>query len=103
LSSEDTTVSFSLEVNVDKAYENLRKAETVLYRTLGLVRRLSGDENLDKAIAKIQEAIALINSLRLAIVAFQAATGPLGWALAGIGTVTALMTTAEMMAEAQGY
>ena len=103
MSFREEAVSFSLEINVEKAYEDLRKAQTVLYRTLSLVRRLSGDENLDKAIAKIQQTIATINALRLAIAAFQAATGPLGWALALTGAAGAAVTTVDLMCELDSY
>lgn len=95
MSTEDHIVSFSLEVNVEKAYQDLRRVQTVLYRTLDLVKRLSGDENIDQAITKIQRMIAIINQLRLTIIALEAASGPIGWLLAGIGAASFLVTTAE--------
>lgn len=93
----DETVSFSLEVNVEKAYEDWRRFQTVVYRTLGLLRQISGDENLDRAIAKVQRFIAIVNQARLAVIAFQAASGPLGWALAGIGLVSTWVSTVEAL------
>ena len=88
MSVEDHEVSFSLEVNVEGANTGLRKLYSVVYRTLGLVRRLSGDENLTNAIQMWQRAIAVANRLRLALRALQlarmAAGDPLAWALAGI-------------------
>jgi len=88
LSFPDETVSFSLEVNVEKAYEDVRRLQTILFRSLGLVRRLSGSEDLNQAIAVIQRAISIINRLRLALAALQAARmaagDPLAWILAGI-------------------
>lgn len=86
--SLDETVSFSLEVNVGPAYESLRKLQTVLYRTLGLISRASGNEDLNKFCEHIQRAISLCNRLRLAYAALQAARmaagDPLAWAMAGI-------------------
>jgi len=89
MSVDDTTVSFSLEINLEPALTNIRKLQTVLYRTLGLLRRMSGNEDLDRAIAKAQRIIAVINMMRLAYAAFMAASGPLGWALAGISIAEA--------------
>jgi hypothetical protein len=83
----DETVSFSLELNVEKAYEGVRKLQTILYRSLELARRL-GDENLDGLIRKLQQLLILINNLRLAYRALQlarmAAGDPIAWALAGL-------------------
>jgi hypothetical protein len=88
MSIADESVSFSLEVNVTKAYEDIRRLQTVFYRTLGLVRRLSGDENLNRTIDIMQRAIATANRLRLAMAALQAARmaagDPIAWATAGI-------------------
>jgi len=82
---QDETVSFSLEVNVEKAYEEIRKLQTVLYRTLSLMSRLGMPEDVEKGIALAQRLIATINALRLAIIALQTASGPIGWALALVG------------------
>lgn len=96
--SIDETVSFSLEINVEKAYEDLRRYQTLLYRGLGLVRRLTGgDENLEHAISLMQRAIAITNQLRLAMIALHAASGPVGWALALVGLGTAALNLNDFM------
>jgi hypothetical protein len=101
--SEDQTVSFSLEVNVEPAYENIRKLETVLYRSLRLAARLTGNENLQEAMEVMQEAIATANKLRLAYAALQAARmaagDPLAWALAGVAIGELAV---DVMMEVQG-
>lgn len=88
MSFQDQTVSFSLEVNVQKAYEEVRELQTVLSRSLALASRLTGSEDLKKSIAVMQRAIAIANQLRLALAALQAARmvagDPLAWAMAGI-------------------
>lgn len=99
MSSEDHVVSFSLEVNVDKAMENVRKWETVLYRSLGLARRLGLPENIDGAVAKIQRATMAANQLRLTLIALEMSAGPVGWALAGIGLLTTALTTGEIVGD----
>lgn len=97
MSVEDQTVSFSLEINVQEAYTELRKVETILYRTMSLIRRMGGTEELDDLVRKIQMTIALVNQLRLTIIALQAASGPVGWALAGIGIVSTALTTGDLI------
>ena len=88
MSIEEHPVSFSLEINVGRAVDDLRKLETVLYRSLGLVRRLSGNEDLTSLVANIQRTLMWINRARLALRALQLARmavgDPLAWALAGL-------------------
>jgi len=93
VSFRDEDVSFSLEVNVEKAYENIRRLQTVLYRTLGLLRRMGLSEELDAQIMQIQSLIAVVNSLRLAYIALQAARmaagDPIAWGMAGVSVASA--------------
>ena len=104
MSVDDATVSFSLEVNVEQAYAEIRRIETLIYRTLGLIRRMGGgDEDLMKVIAKMQRMISILNELRLAIALTQAAfaaSGPIGWitlGLAGIGFATFALDMNDMI------
>jgi len=98
--SHDETVSFSLEVNIGKAEDDIRRLQTVLSRTLGLASRLTGDENLQRGIAAIQRYIAWLNQLRLAYRAVQlarmSAGDPLAWALAGVAMAEAGVSTYEV-------
>jgi len=93
----DEGVSFSLEVNVDKAYTNARKLQTILYRALGLFRRLGLPENIDQGIMRMQRFIALLNQARLATIALSAASGPYGWAIAGIGLAATVVSTNDLI------
>lgn len=91
MSVGDQTVSFSLEVNVGPAYEDIRRLQTALSRTISLATRMFGTENIPKGIKLMQRAIVISNQLRLAYAALQAARmaagDPLAWALAGISAV----------------
>ena len=82
----DEAVSFSLEVNVEKGLTDLRKVETVLYRTLALAEKLGLADT-----AEIRAKLALLNRVRLAYLAVQAARmaagDPLAWATAGLAVV----------------
>lgn len=85
---EDHVVSFSLEVNIEKAYEDLRRVQTVLYRTMGLLQRMGLPEDVDRAIWQLRTMIRIANKARLALAALQmarmAAGDPIAWAMAGV-------------------
>ena len=93
----DEDVSFSLEVNVEEAYTNMRKVQTVLFRTLSLLRRLGLPTPIDSAISKLMQLISVLNQARLAAIQFQAAAGPIGWALAAVSITTTVVSTTEML------
>lgn len=97
MSAEEETVSFSLEVNVEQAYTELRRVQTLLYRTLGLIRRLGGgDEDIIRVIDKLQRLIMIMNMVRLTAIAMHTAMGPVGWGLAAVGLATTAMTSFEL-------
>ena len=64
MSIDDQTVSISLELNIPQAYAEVRRLQTVLYRSLSLAARLTGDENLKRGIQTMQRAIMIANRLR---------------------------------------
>lgn len=97
---EDHQVSFSLQINVDDTLEQARKLQTVLYRGLGLMRRLGLPEEIDSAIAKVQRLISILNMLRLTMIAVHVAAGPIGWALALIGVATFALDFGDFVMEA---
>ena len=90
-------VSFSLEINIEKAYVEVRRLQTLLYRTLDIAQRMSGSPELDALITKTQRLISILNQARLTIAAFQIAAGPIGWGLAIVGLVGTALTIAEEM------
>lgn len=99
MSAEDHTVSFSFEINLEPAMENLRQYQTLLYQTMALARRFGLPEDIDSAISKMQRMIMIANQLRLTIIALEAASGPVGWALAGVGLLTTAVTTGEFIGD----
>lgn len=92
---KDYEVSFSLEINVEEALTEIRKVQTLLYRTLGLLRRFGLPEDISEGVAFVQRLIAALNALRLSLIALQAAAGPVGWALAIVGIVGTAVTFAD--------
>lgn len=99
MSVEDHVVSFSYEVNIEKAYEDVRRLQTLLYRTLALVRRLGLPEDIEQGIIRIQNMISWLNTLRLTLAALEAASGPLGWAMFGVTLATTAVTTGDFLME----
>lgn len=50
--SEQYLVTFNLELNVEQAEAEIRKLQTLLFRTMTLMRRLGLPEQIDHAIAR---------------------------------------------------
>ena len=94
MSSEE--VSFTFQLTVDEAVTELRRIQTVAYQYLALARRLGLPDEIDAQVVKVQRLIMLLNSARLAAIALHAASGPVGWALAGVGLVATGLTAYEM-------
>ena len=98
--SIDETVSFSLEVNVSKAEDDVRRLNTLFYRTIGLAQRMFGTENIPAGILLMREAAAVANQLRLAYRALQlarlAAGDPIAWGLAAVSVAEAGMSVYEL-------
>lgn len=101
---EEHTISFSLELNAEPFATECRKAQAVTYRFLGLVRRATGSEDLNRALVLIQRHIALVNRARLAYAAFHAARmaagDPLAWATAAVGIGEFVVSAGDLLMEA---
>jgi hypothetical protein len=93
----EETVTFNLELNVDSVIDNARRLEALLFRTLGLIIRICGDENIDAAISKIQRFVMVVRLAHGAWLAFQAASGPIGWAWAIVAGLSAAATASDFM------
>lgn len=90
MSSENNEIQYSLSLNTDLTYSEVRKLETVLMRVLSYIERLTGDNpSLVKLINTIQSAITALRTLQSAIRAVEVASGPIGWAFAATSVVTA--------------
>jgi hypothetical protein len=93
----EETVTFNLELNVEQAIDNARRLELLLYRSIALLGRLGLPENIDQAISKVQRLIMTIRLLHTAMIALEAASGPIGWALALVGVASALLSTGDLI------
>lgn len=95
----DETITFNLELNAAQLQTEVRKLELLLFRSLDLLSRLGLPEEIDAAITKIQRLVMTIRLLHSAIIAIQAASGPIGWALAGIGIAVSVLSTGELISD----
>jgi hypothetical protein len=99
--SEQVEIQYNLTISTELATSEIRKLEIVLMRALGYLRRLTGDEQVDRAIFKIQQLITTIRAMQLAMRALELASGPIGWAFAAVSIAGAAFATGEFL-NAQG-
>jgi len=87
----EETVTFNLELNVEQAYSEIRKYETVMYRVLGLMNRAGLPEDVQDAIMLIQQLVMTARLLQTAIAALNVSmmTSPAGVVLGGVGIMMA--------------
>jgi hypothetical protein len=94
--SQSQTIEYSLAINTDMAYSDIRKLEISLVRCLNLAQRFTGDEDLKKGIQLMQKAIMTLRTLQMAYHAVQmarmAAGDPLAWFSAATMVATSAMT-----------
>ena len=99
---EDHQISFSLEINVEEAYENLRRVQTALFRTFSILRRMGLPEDVTRGLELVQRLISTLNQLRLTMIALEAASGPLGWWLALTGLASTQFAAVNVVQEVHG-
>jgi hypothetical protein len=66
-------------------------------RVFFILRRAGLPDDFTQALATMQRMIALANNLYIAITAFNAAAGPMGWALAGLGIASSIVYATDMV------
>ena len=98
LSHIETETLPRLKTRTESTMKKFLQFQSLLYGTLGLLRRMGGgDENVMRIIAKTQQLISTLNMLRISIMALQAASGPLGWGLAVIGLAGTVLTMGDVV------
>jgi hypothetical protein len=96
-----TEVQFSLSLLISEAsYSDLRKLEIITMRVLSYIRRLSGNESINAAIAQIQKIMVWLRTMQMMLHSIQVAQsavtgGPLGWAMAAMNIVAFAFTTQD--------
>lgn len=92
----EETVTFNLELNVEQTLGQVRQLETLLYRSLSLMRRLGLPEEVSQAIYVIQRLVMSIRLLHTAMIMLESASGPIGWGLALISAATAAVSLGDV-------
>ena len=68
-----------LENNIESAKASVVELNSLLTTYLSLARRFGLPDDIMNALAKIQQLITIIRTLRLSLILLQTATGPIGW------------------------
>jgi hypothetical protein len=99
-SNYNNALEYTLTVNTEGSYTQIRRLEMSVIRILYLIRKLSGNESLDTAIMKMQQAIMTIRSLQIALHALQAARAasgdPTAWLYFGATAIGVGLSTLDM-------
>lgn len=103
--SEVTRKTFEFEATgveqTKRQLEDLNKyitlATSAAYGILGILRKMGLGEDVTKAITIVQRMISTLNMLRTTMIALQLASGPWGWAMAGIGLAGTLITIGDQI------
>ena len=90
-------VSFTITVDTVDTLRDIELLRTFLTRTLALMRRLGLPEDLERGAIVIQRFIMLLTQARLAALALQAASGPVGWGIAAVGIVGTALTAGDTL------
>lgn len=78
--------------------ESLQQQVSLVTAALSLTRRLTGDENVNRAVQKIQRLISSLIMLRAAALSATAAMGPWGVLLASITAISTTLVAADSLA-----
>lgn len=98
-------IQYSLTVNTEMAYSEIRKLETTLVRVLGYIEQLVGDNpSLKKLINLLQATINTVRTLQAAIRAMNLASAstPLGFAFAATSFVAAGLSAGALYSSTVG-
>ena len=105
--TETQIVDFILQLETEGAEQDLGKLRSELMRVLHLLRRLTGNESLDKGLTLIQRTMTALNALRVAYLATQMAAGPVGWVTAAVSWAGAGLTATDTLvwisSQSRGY
>ena len=101
---EEIGIELSINVN-EMSYSELRKLESILFRTMGLLRRFCGSEEINEGIIQIQRLVAIVRSAQMALHALQiarmAAGDPLAWAGFAVSAATTVVLIGDVMYDIQ--
>ena len=86
----------------DLTYKNIRQVESLLLRTVSLMRRMGLSEDATRAAEVLLRLVSIASMLQRSFWLLEMQGGPLGWALAGVGVVSSIASGYDMMLEVSG-
>lgn len=87
----------ALKKDIRETISEFRDFERVTFRTLSLVRRFTGEENIDSAINKMMRAISIMRQVQITVQLTMAATGPIGWAMLAVSATAVAFSATDFM------
>lgn len=94
--SSEGGIQYTLTVLTDEIEENSRKLEGSLIRLAGYLVQMSGSPDIRKFINTVQDAMIAVRSMQQTIHLFYAATGPIGWIIAGTSALTTAFSVTRL-------
>jgi len=85
-----------LKETIHELGEESHKMQLLGAGLIGLARKLSGSEDLNKVLALIQQVIYAYQVLQRTIQLFYATSGPLGWIMGGVSVLGQAFTVSEV-------
>lgn len=95
--SSNGQIQYTLTILTQELEENSAKLEASLIRLAGYLSRMSGSEDIRKFINTVQDAMIAVRSMQQTIQLFYAASGPIGWIIAGTSAVTTAFAVSTMV------
>lgn len=89
------SITYNFDVDVEGMEIGLLRISAALYGIIGILRRMGLPEDVDAVVTRLQRVISMLIMLRTSYMLAMAATGPVGWAMAGVGIVGTALTIAE--------
>jgi len=94
--STEGGIQYTLTVLTKDIEDNSARLESSLIRLAGYLQRMSGSEDIRKFINLVQDAMIAVRSMQTTIQLFYAATGPIGWVIAGTSALTTAFSVARL-------
>jgi len=84
-----------LEQQTQRTSPKLSQAISLAYGLLSIFKRMGLPDDVEAGISRVMRLISVLNMLRTSMIALEAASGPIGWALAAIGAVGTVLAFQE--------
>ena len=102
--SEEQTVIFNLEVNVEHSLSDLRRLEGLLTQSISLAQRMGLPADIDAQIEKVQRLTMTIRVCHTAYAMLQlarmAAGDPVAWGTAAVTIAAAGLSVSDLVFDA---